>query len=446
MAIKLRISDGTTTVNLDGTTTGIAGCTYVPLAPSAAQETVAEQAEIVCSGAPFATIRAALGSIERLLQDAQRRRETGYGARVFLEYKPVAGDASYYRSELYGGRLVLSEEPGARRFDDTAPQLQAGLVFERAPWWEGPETEVQLSAQGLSAATGGRQIVNNGNWNWVQVAAAQVPGTLPAPVRIVLTNDTGADQDYRTFYIGVNAFSNPSTFGGVHQGEDDVENTTHQGAVGTASGGAYTNYALTTSEAHKVSWLLSAAQMGAGGRWFRLLARVHNYTPAHDVRVRPVVREYNGLTVLWQGDAVLLPNGVNRAELVDLGSVPVPPGAWDTSYQQVRLCLSARAATASTLSVDYVQLVPLDAFRRVVQLGMVIPNGSGVEVDEIEGRVGAYNGLTRAPLHVATGPGLRLWPNRLQQIRILNAEANEVSDVADTLSVRVYIRPRRATV
>ena len=45
--MQLRVTDGTTTVDLSGGTTGISGSTYFPLGPSATEASVAEQAELV---------------------------------------------------------------------------------------------------------------------------------------------------------------------------------------------------------------------------------------------------------------------------------------------------------------------------------------------------------------------------------------------------------------
>ena len=178
--MQLRITDGTTTVELSGATAGIKGVTYFP-APPEGGEPVTETAELVGSGTE-AQIRTAVNAVERLLVDAKRRKEKGTGARVFLEYKPVASD-SLWRSELFDGRLTWSDDPGARQLRWTSPQTKMALLIERAPWWEGPETELPLSATGQAAATEGRTLTNVPATNWVQIVAAQVTGTLPAPVQ-----------------------------------------------------------------------------------------------------------------------------------------------------------------------------------------------------------------------------------------------------------------------
>lgn len=441
--MQLRVTDGTTTVDLSGGTTGISGCTYFPLAPSAESATVAEQAELICKGTTAANIRTALNSIERLCEAAARRRASGKGTRVFVEYKPVDGD-SLYRSELYSGRLVYSEEPGARRFGETSPAIKVAFVFERAPWWEGPEVELAISSQGNLAATGGRRITNNGTDNWVQVTGGLVLGTEPSPVRLRLTNDSGASHSYNEFYIGVNAFASPSTFVGVHQGEADL-NGAGSVALATCSNGYYRNFNVTSSEQLLASWLLTAAEMTSGGRWCRLLARLAGYDYTRRVRVRAVIRDYYGLVTLWEGSQVWLPDFWGTIELNDLGSVPIPPGAYSSEYAQCRLFLSMQADSNTTVAIDYVQLVPMDGYRHVTQVGYQTPDGAATEVNEGDESVYFWSGTQRWPLHVMTGPGLKLWPNVTQRVYVLHDEGAD-SPVANTLSVQLWHRPRRAVV
>ena len=435
--MQLRVTDGTTAIDLSGGTTGISGCTYFPLAPSVESATVAEQAELVCKGTTAANIRAALNSIERLCEAAARRRASGKGTRVSVEYKPVDGD-NLYRSELHGGRMVYSEEPGARRFGDANPAIKVAFVFERAPWWEGAEVELQLSAQGQAAATGGRTLTNNGIDNWVQVAAAQVAGTEPAPLRLRLTNNTGASQSYNDFYIGVNAFASPSTFSGVHQGEESVFQS---GSIASAfsSNGYYRSFNVITTEQPMAAWELTASEMKSGGRWCRLLARMPGYDIGKRIRVRPAIWDFAGIQTLWEGSQVWLSS--NTSEMNDLGSVPIPPGAWSSEYAPVLVGIKAQADSNATVLLDYVQVVPMDGYRHVVQVGYNVPNGAAVEVNEGDASAYYWSGTQRWPLHVMTGPGLKLWPNITQRVYVLLDKP-----IANTFSVQAWYRPRRAVV
>ncbi len=441
--VQLRVTDGTTTVDLSGGTTGISGCTYFPLGPSATETSVAEQAELICKGTTAANIRTALNNVERLCEAARRRYVSSKGVRVYVEYKPVDGD-SLFRSELYGGRLVYSEEPGARRFGDTSPAIKVAFVFERAPWWEGPEVELQLSAQGQAEAAGGRRITNNGIDNWVQVAAGQVLGTEPAPVRIRLTNDTGASQSYRDFYIGVNAFASPSTFVGVHQGEAALIGS---GSVadGSSSNGFHRTFNVLSTEQPLATWVLTASEMTSGGRWCRMIARLANYDFTKRVRLRPAIYDFAGISTLWEGTQVWLSDYAGVVALYDLGSVPVPPGAWSSEYAPVQIGIKAQADSNTTVSLDYIQVVPMDGYRHVTQVGYNVSDGAAVEVNEDDNAAYYWSGTQRWPLHVMTGPGLKLWPNVTQRIFVLHDEG-AASAIANTFSVQMWHRPRRAVI
>jgi hypothetical protein len=444
MTMQLRISDGTLTVDMAGSTTGITGSTYFPLAPSATDTSVSEQAELVCSGTA-ANIRSALNNIERLLLAAAQRRATNYGTKVFIEYKPVAGDG-LYRSECYGGRLVFSEDPGARRFDDTSPKIKVAVVWERAPWWEGAETEIELSSNGYAAATGGRTITNVGSSAYVQVAAAQVTGTLPAPVRLRVFNTAGSSRGFANFYVGLNSFSAPSTFLGQIEGEAEVYGGTGTGS-GACSGGNYQAFSITSTKTLMGRWTIPAAMMAGNGRWFRLLCRFATYATGD--RVTPVIYDSGGSLQLWEGDEVVLNATPSRIDLVDLGSVPIPPGPYDANYAQVQLGLKMRTLTgSSTVGVDYFQFHALDGYRHLYQLGYSTANNAGVEIDEIEGVTYVTAGVAgdRMPIIVPRGTPLMLQPNTLQRIYTLADLGTGTNTITDTMSVRAWIRPRRATV
>ena len=438
--MQLRVTDGTTTVDLSGGTTGIRGCTYFPLPGESLAAPVAETVELIGQGTE-AQIRSATNAIERLLDGARRRQALGTGVRVFLEYKPVSSDA-LFRSELLDGRVVWSEEPGARRLGETNPRVKMGLLVSRAPWWEGPETELQLSANGQAAATGGRTITNNGSANWVQIAGSQVAGTLPAPLKLQLKNTVGSAQGFRYFWVGNNAFGNPTAFGHVVQGESRVAGYGTVTALGTCSGGQYVNLTLGTSGAIVCMWLLPAAMMAAGGRWFRLLMRLAADCPV-GVTVRWSIRDEDGFNELWSGQEQLLASG---DEAHDCGVIPVPPGQYDASYGQVRLVLWAKATGAASLGVDYLSLLGTDALRSLSQVGTSMANNESVEIDEIDDRVYMTDSSLRYPFLVKRGSALVVWPGVTQQLVTVASLSSGDAPIANTFAVRAWYRARRGTV
>lgn len=438
--MQLRITDGTTTVDLAGSTTGIKGCTYFPR-PGEGQTSVSETAEIIGSGTA-AQIRSAANDIERLLDAARRRRKLGTGVRVFAEYKPVTGDA-LYRSEVYDGRILWSDEPGARRLNDTTPVAQYAIAWTRAPWWEGAETELAVSSYTEGAATGGRTLTNDGIANYLSIASTQVTGTLPAPLRLNLLNP-GAAADYRLFYIGNNAFGAVSSFVHYLQGEDAIAGYGTDKASAACSGGNYNELSVGTTGAYAIAWTVPATLTAAGGRWFRVIARLHGTVPS-GITVRPSMWDEDGLVMLWQGQATTLTAG---QALQDLGSIPIPPGPYSTGYGPVRLLLWMESASGTqTVNVDVVDLLGVDAYREFLQAGYSVATNESVVFDDIEGQHYVLSGSDRAPLFVPRGEPLVVYPGVAQRLVVVwSRSTSGESPITYTFTARAYYRPRRSTV
>jgi hypothetical protein len=439
--MQLRISDGTTTVDLSGNSTGIYGCTYFPNVGADADPSVADTVELIGNGTE-AQIRTAINNIENLLEGARRRARVGTGVRVFLEYRPVDTD-TLYRCEVYDGRIVYDSDPGARRFVGTSLRIKYALLVDRSNWWESTtETELQLSANGQSAATGGRTVTNNGTANWLGIAAAQVTGTLPAPLRLQLANTSAAAKYYADIYIGNDAFGAPTADHYI-QGENQISGYGTDAADANASGGNVVQVAITTTSTLLVAWLIPSALMAAAGRWYRLFMR--SSYPATNTRIKPVIYDYYGLIKLWEGAETLLTN--TAWELNDLGAIPIPPGAYATDYAQVRLAFWMRTDSANTMSIDYVAMLAQDdAFRQVHQLGMSVAVNDKLEIDEIDGRYTHIEGSSKHPILVPTGRPLVVYPGVTQRLHILERVGTGGSTIANTMSVRAYYRPRRRSI
>ena len=446
----LQVTDGTTTITLSGTSP-VLGCTYYPRTPTAnaagSYDDVTEDATVNLRGTA-AAMRATINSIETMLQAARLRQATGAGARVFVLYKPVDADAANYRSEILDGRVVLSSEPMLRRFGDSSPTIQIGIVWTRAHWWEGAEAEISLSANGQAAATGGRTVYNNpANGNWVQMAAAQVGGVLPAPVRLELTNTAGAVRNLRKLYLGVNAYSDPANLVHYLQGEARLSGGTVDTDAAHSGGQAL---AFTVSGAAVTfAWTLPAADMArTKGRRVRLVARFAGTTGG--LYVTPQVRTATG-AVLWTGDELSIGPLLYEAWR-DLGLVPLPPGGYADAYAAHQLALVLRGTGLGSL--DVLQLTPVDSFRYLEMPvpGVPVANGAVAILDGIEGRAYVLASSAQTGLAASFGGGLLLQPGVVQRLYVLwqvHAGATAgVGDapIGDTLSVRAYYRPRRLTV
>lgn len=447
----LRLTDGTTNLELS-TTSPVTGCTYFPQAAKRGDLTIEETATVNLAGTPTA-IRALISSIERLFWAAAERAANGVGTRVFAEYKAVSADA-LYRSELVDGRVLGAENPALRKYDaGTTVSIQIAVIFMRRVWadgcsWEASsETELELSSfADATSATGGVSIANHtdsGHGNWVEIAAAQVIGSGPAPLRVNMQNTSGMDQYYGNFYISTNAHSAPSTFTHIVEGEDCTSGGTNTADTDSSSG-HYLSFPVSGSGTGMLFALPSGVTAGGGGRTFRLLARLL-VNPTAPVYVTPMIKDANGLVPLATGIEVKIET--SGYLLIDLGALAIPPGAVDaTSLDNLTLYLALRCDTSATLALDYLQLTPTESLRHLYQLGYSIADSDYVEDDGSLGQAYAISGGLKSALHIQMGKPVMVWPDTLQRIYFLYDSDSGRSPIAATLSVRLYYRPRRRTV
>lgn len=440
----LSIGNGTTTVVLSGTAP-VVGCTYFPVSPTmknGTYEDVTESGEVVLRGTE-ASIRATVNGVERLFEQAARRQAGELTQRVYAEYRPVASDA-LWRSEILEGRVTWSENPGLRRLKDTNPTVKIGVFWRRRFFWEGAETEVQLSTSGSGAALGGKILTNHddsgtGHDNWVQVAGAQTTGVLPAGVRVGLYNVMGSAQTYRRVFLAVNALSDPGNFIHILEAENRLSGGTVQSDA-SASNGSRVSFTLSNSSV-TLAWTLPAATLQrAAGRLFRLLAAVLSASGSPVGTVTPRIRDGANLNTLWRGETVAMPSA---SGILDIGTLPLPPGGYSSGYGALTLTLAFTGT--GTWLLDFLQLTPTDSL--VIAAGLApTPNNAGVIVDSIDGRSYVVNTDSTQYGYVAVSGGpLLLRPGALQRL-ILLCETDNGFDPAMLTLVQVWYRPRRLAV
>lgn len=378
-------------------------------------------------------LQALVESIETLLYDATYGHETVY---LIVE---LDGEADSWRSRILWGELIAAPLHLGEWHN---LGIRVTINVRRWMYYEGSEVELELAAvsdatPGLAGVTIHNSTDSTPRGNYVEILADQVAGVIPAPVRLVLTNNSGSDQGYRAFYLAVNALSDPTNFAHVIEGEDCVSGGTPTSESGN-SGGEYLDVSVTTSGS--LRWTLSTTLMQqTQGRVFRLLMRLRDHSVTPDILVTPQIRDNAGLTIFESGDPVRLPS--SGLDLVDLGTLHFPPGGTYDSWQEHGLVLLIEAAGTVNLDVDYIQLLATDSYMQIAQLGSNVVNGATIIID---GTKGIVQSSGRPNYSVRGGP-LLLFPNRDQRLYILYNLA-ATAPVDGSLSVRAYYRPRRLTV
>lgn len=441
MAHALSVTDGTTTVSL--TSTNFMLSNYLPGTPNSTGanvlEPLTEAIECVAYGTTTALARAAINGLERLLVAAERRAQTGTGARVYLQFTPD-GDATAYRSELIAGAVQLA--PGALRVFGQA-QLSVRIIVTRVPYWEGARTQIPLTNPNGTNNTSGLSI-NNGAVNYVGISSANVTGVLPAPLELHMVNNTGGAQDYLNFYASVNNFD--TSLPHHIEGETGTDTAGTDTASAECSGGFYDLFTVIAGGTVYSTLALSSTLLRAAeGRYHRAMVRLQTYTASETVYCTPSIWDFYNVVPLWVGNEVALQND---NYLLDLGVLPLPPGGYVSTYGDLKMRLTFRnpGAGAATIGFDFLQLLPSDplCFRRLIQRSTNVGSNGYVVDDGIEGVAYLYESSAANPIYAPVGLPAHVWPSVDQRIYILHDGLG--LDATWTLAVRAYYRPRRVTI
>lgn len=418
MAHTFSLTDGTTTINLNLTSGNMIQSYEMDTAEDINDPRMTESMEIMFVAASGTALQTAINAAEDMLVAARQRQDKPNAfPRVYLQAQ-IQGEASLWRAEIIEGRLKPTSDMLKLWANSKASYT---FLFTRRAW-EAPRKELSISSSGFSAATGGRSITNSAN-NWIQIASTQVGGVLPTPVELLITNNGGGSVGYRNFYMGVNAFSSPSSF-------------TH----GLGSG-SVTLSLVSGSYTGQITYALSAAQMAlAQGKAFKLLGRFT--TQSGSVYCKPVLKDVNNLVTLAEGDEKYMALADAGSQWIDLGSIPLPPGGYSSAWTDTTLVFVFRGAGGYSITLNAVRLVSLDSYQYIVQRGLLIAAGGTISFDNIEG---IYAAGGQSIYSVRTEKPLMVFPGVTQRINIIQDEGTS-SDVAKTLSIQAYIRERRLTV
>lgn len=432
----ITLSDGTTTVTLSSGNlvleeydfeTGTWDPTTDQVAP------VTETIGLVLTGTTTQN-STFIRSVEQLLRQAA---DTYLGisaeARVYLNIT-MPNDASAWRSRVYGGQVVLGNE--AMDTWSRSPRIQISL--EREGCWSGARTQIPLTnGHGTNNTTG--LLVYNCNDasydNYVDISAGNVAGSIPAPVEIRMQNSTGGDQSYDHFYWAADWTSPTIAFN--LEGESGQFTIPTVTAVGTASSGNIGSYSLTANTIRPISWPLPASWMSAGrGGIAHVLGLLSSSAPTN-LRVRLSIRDYYNLVELWKSG--WLDWGPYRTGY--LGTVRVPPVGYSTGWSQLNLFAEFVAPSPGSLSIDFLQLMPVGSFRLIEQRGMIVLAGDWIIDDGIEGITYLIEGGTYHPIYNVRTRPLLVAPNKAQRLRFM-VGASSVTGRQST-TVQMYYRPRR---
>lgn len=391
---------------------------------------VTESLDLHISAATPALVAAKVSAIEKLL-DLARQGTTGWlDDRLYL-LAQFDQDAEPWRSQILAAKLELEAVTDQiwRKY------VKATLIVTRRFYWE-TEAEKLLSMTSHftpAATTAGVRVYNNDDdpafyQNWFDIAAAAATGTIPAPLKLTVRNDSLAVRSARAFYFGNYVYNAPTTVDPILR----VETTdTWTGTLG------HTTHAIALSGGNLID--------SFRGQFGRVLVTFSDMPePTTLMRATLQIRFPSPEINIAIGEHVLA--GSNR--VLDLGGLPIPPGHWAGAGSKMYLTIQANAVNGDSVGIDWVQIMPSGAGRYRVVKAIVtsygLAHGDSMVDDGTVGTAYSIEGGATIPVYRPFFEPLNVWPGKINRIRML-VQANLTVEANQPWMVSAAYHPRRLT-
>ncbi len=462
MPIDLRFQDSAlgTEVNCNGVETGAAsvGSRLIEYKPRPAKRDQKDQWQDVDETAlvQYTTMALAESAVQSLNRyfEAARLAE----ARVMLHpgvFQRYRGDTSktLYRSPVLNGYA---------HYEQTKLPARVRINWKRRYYME---QDAEAAVTWSDGTTTAKTVTINGASNVLQLQTSAIAGELEAPIRFSITNNYNNVVGVNDIHIG-QLRGAASNWNGLLEAESaggSINNAGTNSSDGTCSNGQYhtaTAYSINAGwfttlpddplYVMRRVWILSTSQLSAiNGRKIKPFLRFRA-APAADIQVAFWLGYGAGGYSdqwIWRGDW----QDAQQAafdNFLEGNAFDVPYVALDAgqSVSGYTLGLAVRKATAtdSTVQLDYVQLMPLDGYKRLDTLLSSAAYNEVVDESDIEPIAFARSGTSKRRQYRIDGRGVFVRPGENAWL-YFQARDYSTSAIARTLSVLAYYRPRRLT-
>lgn len=164
---------------------------------------VTESIDLHISDSTAALVAAKVQAIERLLNLARQGTMGWLDDRVYLRVQ-FDQDTTPWRSQILAAKLELAE--GTNQI--WKKYVKATLIITRRYYWETEALQaIAMTSGPTTTPTTGYVTVYNAdsthatNRNWWQIAADQVGGSIPAPAKLYIKNNSGSARAAGALFI-----------------------------------------------------------------------------------------------------------------------------------------------------------------------------------------------------------------------------------------------------
>jgi hypothetical protein len=281
--------------------------------------------------------------------------------------------------------------------------------------------------------------------NYVDIAAEDLLGDLPAPALLQIENDTDATHMGRV-YVAQNILSGPADLIHILEAEDATN-----GAPGgdDMQGSSSQGYRAIVEWATDVEQLLltftiaSAQALYCAGNYFRLLMRFDPYQDGVGFWYK--VKIEAELITLWESEWVL---AVDEESLLELATVRIPPFITTGTPRDVKIKLYGKhpAGGAVTQYIDYLQLSPMDGWRALLAVENFCDHESTVVDNMIDNRLYVEDPAGESWCYYTSSAPIYILPGVDQRFYFLNTNDTFAAAISRRSLIKIIYRPRRSTI
>jgi hypothetical protein len=399
---------------------------FIPNTPENRASTVTDQCTLQLRGANG---RASIEKLNRLFEQA--RRNPNFGSRVYL-YFAVHENETPYRSRVVDGRISIEK---GYSYGYKTGKLIITIAFEHLPYWEGAQAQIPLTNENGTGNTSGLTVYNTNDMtgtsptkrvNYVKMLAANVTGDIPTPAIIEITN-TYTNGTARLSKIWMGLAIDDATYPLTWYLDQTM-------ALNTAA---------STEQQISLTTLNTAFLNGTRGGHFRVFTKCSS--AIQDLRLNAALYFPASVAVTPMQKAPEVVMGYSS--IIDLGTLQIPPWLPNMKNQAaVGLRIAGRRTGGFNITLSDIFLFPANAFRQLIPRGygfiytaILVDDGVADTVWVVWGdgtTVGHYSGY---------GDPIKLTPGKDQRLLFLNNTLTGGIDDDQTMSLKVYYRPRRLT-
>lgn len=463
----LQITDGSTTIDLYGTTVHLRGA-YVPT-PSILGERVTESFEIVINESSTTAALGKIESINQMLEQARAWSEYGQYAPVYVILDPA--DAGIDRAAIIHGGVCRSTDL------TLAVRSGEGKTFATIEWVRdcyAAKTGVALDVYGYGGthSTGGVVLTNSMDCstgsptygNYMYVKSADIDGDFPGQAKMVIKNTNATGTITEAFVSSYSPGITTDFWYHWFEGESGTAGSGVSATTVSSSACSMSAYAqidwTSASETELVSWTTNSTVGGvlrAMGK-FCLLARLHSGVAYTDLYFRFKLGYMNGATFVptVTGNLSKVPASTELF-IVDSIDLAGAYGRVSKSFMGelvIVLYATKQDGTATSIKLDYVCAMPINYHGGIVHMNAQTTVGPAHDEDIVidtpaDEFYRIYTGgtaTTYIPEYtVKSGIGLYLIPNQQNSIFVL-VQNNGASDPFHETTCTLVYYPRYRTV